>query len=549
MTRHPPGALQEDRGRGTVWALRDRRMGIRCLRMLIILMVGAWPSWVMPPDPASAGQTVRVAVAAGPVSQDPHVQLSAEMLQYAHLVFDPLVRWTADMRFEPRLAVRWERVSPTALRFHLRRDVRFHSGNAFSAEDVKWTLDRLRESEDYAGLFEPLASARIIDEHTIDLTTEKPYALVLNMAAFIFPMDPGFYWGVDGKGRYRDAIAKVGPSFALSHASGTGRYRVTTWNPGAGAIFEAVPDYWDKASPGNVDKVVLTPIRSDAARVDALLSGKADLIMPVSGDDFERIDADERCRRVTVTGTRLITLQLNQKRREAFRDPRVRQAMVWAVDNAGIVEKIMKGAATPAGQQGPKGFLGHQPNLVPRFDLDKARSLMKAAGYADGFACTMIAPSDRYVNDAEVAEAVTAMLAKINLTVDLETMPKIHYWDRFDARAADIQMIGWRPETEDSANYTEALLMCPDSTAGHGRYNSGNYCNTKVDELILAARMETVNARRRAMLREVEQLLYDDAAFIPLYWQNISWAGKKDLGIEAAVSRQGVIYLGDLVVR
>jgi peptide/nickel transport system substrate-binding protein len=90
--------------------------------------------------------------------------------------------------------------------------------------------------------------------------------------------------------------------------------------------------------------------------------------------------------------------------------------------------------------------------------------------------------------------------------------------------------------------------MCPDQETGNGRYNSGNYCNTKVDELILAARMETGENRRRAMLREVEQILYDDAAFIPLHWQNFSWAGRKNLDIEGIVTRQSFTYIGDLVL-
>lgn len=495
---------------------------------------------------ASEGRILRLAVDIDPASLDPHVRLSAEMLQYSHMVFDPLVRWTPKMTFEPRLASRWERISDKAMRFHLRKGVAFHSGNPFTAEDVKWTVERLADSPDYKELFEMLEGVKIIDEHTVDIVTQKPYALILNMATFIFPMDRRFYWGVDPKGRYKDAIVKVGPSFALNSASGTGKFRVTARDPGVKTIFEKFPEYWDKASPGNVDRIVMTPIKNDAARVNALLSGKADVIMPVPAQEYARIEADEKFQLISIAGSRVITLQLNQKRRQEFRNPQVRAAIAYAVNNVGIVDKIMKGGATAAGQQGPKGFMGYKSNLVPRFDLAKAKALMKTAGYETGFECSMIAPNNRYVNDVKIAEAVVAMLSKINITVDLKTLPKTHYWDRFDAQAADIQMIGWRPDTEDSANYTESLLMCPDKETGFGRYNSGNYCNTKVDELILASRMESNAARRKSMLQKVEQILYDEAAFIPLHWQNLSWAGKKSLDLASVVTLQGFTYFGDL---
>jgi len=209
----------------------------------------------------------------------------------------------------------------------------------------------------------------------------------------------------------------------------------------------------------------------------------------------------------------------------------------------------MKGMASTAGQQAPKGFDGYKENLVPRYDLEKARALMKEAGLEKGFECTMIAPNNRYVNDEKIAEAAVSMLAKINIKVNLKTMPKAQYWDQFDAKVADIQMIGWHPDTEDSANYTEFLLMCINKETGYGQYNSGTYCNAKVDELVMKSQSETDLAKRKAILQEVEQILYDDAAFIPLHWQNLSWAGKKNIDIEPIVNVQNFPYFGDLVIK
>ncbi|GBC63029.1 nickel/dipeptide/oligopeptide ABC transporter su bstrate-binding protein [Desulfonema ishimotonii] len=514
--------------------------------MLMLLSLGMTANAA---EGQTIGKEIKVAMDADPVSLDPHVQLSAGMLQYSHLVFDPLVRWNKKMEFESRLATKWERVSDTAMRFYLRKGVKFHSGNPFTAEDVKWTLERLKVSQDYKGLFEPFDSAKVIDDHTVDIITKKPYALLLNMATYIFPMDRKFYRGMDENGKYKDAIVKVGPSFALKNESGTGKYKVTYREQGVRTVFEKFADYWDTASPGNADKITLTPIKEDATRMAALLSGDVDFIMPVPPQDYARIEKDANVQLVTMPGSRIITFQLNQSRRPEFKDKRVRQAMVYAVNNAGIAKKIMKGTATPAGQQAPEGFAGYKANLTPRYDLEKAKALMKEAGLEKGFECTMIAPNNRYVNDEKIAEAVVGMLSKINIRVSLKAMPKAQFWDQFDAKVADIQMIGWHPDTEDSANYTEFLLMCINTETGYGQYNSGTYCNPKVDELILASQSETDLAKRRVLLQEAEQILYDDAAFIPLHWQNLSWAGKKNLEIEPIVNVQNFPYFGDLVVQ
>ncbi len=493
-------------------------------------------------------RTLKMALDADPESMDPHVQLSGGMLQYSHLVFDPLIRWTRDMTFEPRLAEKWERIDPLTMRFHLRKDVKFHSGNPLTAADVAWTLERLKKSEDYKGLFTAFTTPKVIDDHTIDIVTTEPYPLMENMATYIFVMDSKFYTGTDAKGKPKDAIVKTEYSFANENESGTGPFMVASREHGVKLVYKRFADYWDKNSKGNVDEIVLTPIKENAARTAALLSGGVDFIAPVPPQDYERLRKNADVNMVTMTGSRLITLQMNQKRKPEFANPKVREAVIAAIDNAGIVAKLMKGTATAAQQQGPEGFDGYVADLKPRFDLKKAQALMKEAGYEKGFSCTMIAPNNRYVNDEKIAEAVVTMLSKIGIKASLKTMPKAQYWDEFDAQVADIQMVGWHPDTEDSANYSEYLLMCPNKETGKGQYNSGNYCNPKLDELIHQANVETDREKRKAMLQEVERIAYADAAYIPLHWQDLSWAAQKSVNIEPVVNIMDFPYLGDLVM-
>jgi len=491
--------------------------------------------------------TLKLAMDADPVSLDPQVQLSGGMLQFSHMVFDSLVRYDQDMNFVPRLATKWERIDDLTMRFHLREGVKFHSGNDFTAEDVVFSLERLKRSEDFKGLFEPFTGAKVVDAHTVDLITKQPYGLVLNMATYIFPMDKKFYTGTDDKGKPKDLILKTDYSYANVNESGTGPYVVGQREQGVKVIFTRFADYWDHT--GNVEEIILTPIKNDATRVAALLSGDVDFIMPVPPQDLERINSTDGLQLVTMSGSRIISFQLNGERNPALADPKVRLAMAYAYDNNGVVDKIMKSFATAAGQMSPRGYAGHLEELAPRYDLEKAKALMAESGFPNGFEATMIAPNNRYVNDEKISEAFVSMMSKIGAKISLKTMPKAQYWDQFDAQVADIQMLGWHSDTEDSGNFYEFLSMCRNAETGYGQYNSGNYCNAKVDELTLAAQTETDMAKRAAQCQEAEKIQYDEAGFIPLHWQNLSWASKSNMDTPKVVNVMNFPYFGDLIVK
>ncbi|WP_108444284.1 ABC transporter substrate-binding protein [Halomonas denitrificans] len=517
-------------------------------KTLLASVIGAAMTTAVLPSVATAETSLRMAYDADPVSLDIHEQLSGGILQLSHMTFDPLVRWNKDLSFEPRLATDWEQVDDTTMRMTLRDDVTFHSGNAFTAEDVVWTIERLKRSPDFKAIFEPIASVTAVDDTTVEITTTKPYPLLLNLATYVFPMDSAFYSGTDEDGDPKDEIVKNGNSFASSHLSGTGPYVVTERQQGVRIAFERFDDYWDEESPGNVDEIVMTPISENATRVAALLSGDVDFIAPVPPNDLDRVREDEDVQLVTMSGTRIILFHMNQERVEAFQDPRVRQAFAYAINQEGIADRLMKGFATPAAQFSPEGYAGHVESLEPRYDLEKAKQLMAEAGFEDGFEITMMAPNNRYVNDAKIAQAVAAMLARINVTVDLKTLPKAQYWGEYDDRVADMMMIGWHSDTEDSANFHEYLTACPDADTGAGQYNAGNYCNPELDKLIAEANLEVDLEKRAEMLQQVEQALYDDAAFLPLHWQDLAWASAANVDIEPILNVMNFPYLGDLVI-
>ncbi|MGF1725913.1 ABC transporter substrate-binding protein [Photobacterium nomapromontoriensis] len=496
---------------------------------------------------ASAAE-IKVAYDADPVSLDPHEQLSGGTLQVSHMVFDPLIRFTQSLDFEPRLAESWERVNETTYRFKLRKGVTFHSGNTMTADDVIWTFNRLKTSPDFKAIFDPYSSMNKLDDFTVELISKYPYPLVLQTATYLFPMDSKFYSGKTADGKDKDAVVKHGDSYASTHVSGTGPFIVTAREQGVKVEFERFANYWDTETKGNVDKLTLVPIKENATRVAALLSGGVDMIHPVAPNDHERVKNAKDIELVTLPGTRLISMQMNQKSNAALKDVRVRQAIIHAINNEGIVKKIMKGFATAAHQQGPAGYAGYDEALAPRYDLKKAKQLMKEAGYEKGFKLSMLAPNNRYVNDAKVAQATAAMLAKIGIKVDLKTLPKAQYWPEFDVCAADMMMIGWHSDTEDSANLTEFLTMTRNTDTGRGQYNCGYYSNAEVDKLIELSNKETDPAKRSQMLKDVEGILYRDAAFVPLHWQSEAWGAKSNVHAAEIVNPMVMPYFGDLIV-
>lgn len=490
---------------------------------------------------------LKIAYDADPVSLDPMEQLSGATLQISHLVFDPLVRTDSNLNFVPRLAESWEKISPLITRFRLRRGVKFHSGNPMTADDAIWTFNRLRTSGDFKAIFAHYTELRKIDDYTIDFVTKEPYPLVLSNATYFFIMDSKFYTGKTDDGKDKAIIKKNIGTFASQNVSGTGVFKLKSRQQGVELVLEKNKNYWGPS--GNVDLLTWVPIKESATRLAALLSGDVDLIAPVAPTDLDRVRKDNKSQLHTLASDRMITFQLNQKVVPQFKDIRVRQAIVYAVNNVGIVKKIMRNFGTAGAQFSPLGYAGYEANLTPRYDLNKAKQLMKEAGYEQGFTVSMIAPNNRYVNDEKIAQAVVAMLRKINIKVNLTTMPKAQYWPEYDKKKDGIVMIGWSSDTGDSANYSEFLTMTPNSDTGRGQYNAGFYSNPELDKLVNQANAET-NAKKRAeLLRKVSTIEYNDAAYVPLHWQNLAWGyHKKITNFKDKVNLKNFPLLGDLII-
>ncbi|WP_243368097.1 ABC transporter substrate-binding protein [Fundidesulfovibrio soli] len=509
----------------------------------LLLAAALWLA-LLDPSPAHS-RTLKLALDSIPFTLDYMSALTGNLTTYAHWVFDPLARWNGEMKLEPRLAERWLLQDPQTLRVYLRESVTFHSGNRMTAQDVVWSIRRAQGSPSWKALFSNLERVEAVGEHMVDFHFSRPEPLAANLLCYIFPMDSKYYQGTDAKGQPKDAIYRGDPVFAHAKACGTGPFMVSGFDPDRRLTLERYPEYWDARSRGNVDKVVITAMPDAAARCAALVSGLQDCVSPVSPQETERLRKTPEVGLTYMASSRVITIGFNPAANPEFEDRRVRQAFIAAINNAGITDKVMNKLTVPAHQLSARGMSGFNPDLVPRYDPEKARRLMREAGLEGGMRVKMIAPSNRYTNDVLVAEAVVVMLARIGVSVDLETIPLAQYWPAFQERRAGLQMLGWRPDTEDSANSFQFLLMCRKPEGDVGSANSG-YCNPDLDEMVEAAARECDPLERGRILRGAERLAYDDAACITLHYEPLTWAFRKNVRLERAVTPQNNLLLGEV---
>jgi peptide/nickel transport system substrate-binding protein len=337
------------------------------------------------------------------------------------------------------------------------------------------------------------------------------------------------------------------PEFNSGAATiGTGPYRFGGFVPGNRLTMTANPDYW--GGKPESDTVEVRFIKSGAPRVAALLSGDVDFIDAVPPHDIARLRDDKRIVVTSGVTNRLIFLGVDHYRAETpdvsgtdgknpFQDVRVRRAISKAINRDALVERLMEGAAEPAGQMLPGFYFGTSPRLKPEpFDLEGARRLLAEAGYAKGFDVVLHGPNDRYVNDAQVAQAVAQMLTRAGIRVGVETLPGSMFFSLATSGGPDHSpkfsfiLNGVNSGTGESSAGLRSALGTIDPARGFGASNRGHYSNPTFDALIEQA-LSTVNDTRRADLlaRAIDLAIGQDVAIIPLYFQLSVWASHRGL--------------------
>ena len=484
----------------------------------------------------AAAQTATMAVGAPVTSLDPHYHQLSPNNAVSDVIFDRLVNTDDRARMIPGLATEWRAVEPTVWEFKLRPNVRFHNGNAFTADDVVFTIGRLpnvpNSPSSYAAYARPIARMEVVDPLTIRFHTREPYPLL--------PLDMTNVRIID-----KETAENAGTEDfnALRAAVGTGPYRAVAHRIGDRIEFERFAEYWGTRAP--FDRVNYRMITNDAARTAALLAGDVDLIDQVPTSDLARMRSDNRVRIAETTGLRLIFLGLDHLRaanenspfitdnngqplgRNPLQDVRVRRALSMAIDRRAIVDRIMEGAATPANQFLPEGVVGFVADLpAPAFDADGARRLLAEAGYPQGFRITLSGPNDRYINDSRIIQAVGQMWTRIGVRTAVEAQP----WTTFVGRAGRNEysafLIGWG-SNPDGSHPLRNILATVNRDRGWGASNRGRYSNPQVDALLLASLSELDEPKRQQQIVDAMRIGMSEVGVIPLHIQTNIWAARR----------------------
>ena len=484
--------------------------------------------------PAQA-QTLRWAAQNDILTMDPHSQNHATTNAILMHAYEGLTRYGAKYDIEPALATKWTFISPTQVRFELRKGVKFHDGSPFTADDVIFSFNRIKQPQGTMQIYVTgITEIKKIDEHTIDVMLSGPNPILLRNIIDFRIMSKA--WSEKNRtANVQDYKAKE-ENFASRNAMGTGSYKITGWTPEQRITMTANTAWWDKL-PGNVKEVIYTPIKSDPTRVAALLSGDVDLLTDLPTQDVARLRADPKLKIVDGPEVRTIFFSpdigsaelkySSVKGKNPFADKRVRQAMSMAIDRAAIQRNLMRGLSIPAGILVAPGVNGNTPDIdVPtKVDSDGAKKLLAEAGYPEGFEFRMNCPNNRYVNDEEICQAVVAMWARIGIKAQLIAENMATYSQKFQNFDTSLYMLGWGVATYD-AQYTLQSIVRTRTGGADGNFNFSRVSDAQVDKLIDAMKTEIDVAKRNALIREALVRVRDEVLVIPIHHQMRPWAMK-----------------------
>jgi peptide/nickel transport system substrate-binding protein len=438
-------------------------------------------------------------------------------------LFDSLVRRGADGADLPRLATSWERRDDLTWRFHLRHGVKFQDGSAFTAEDAKFSVDRMSKSP-FNTLTQlwpqtTLTKARVIDDYTLDLITDKPSVTMLYWLEEAFIVPHSYY-------------SFHNTAYVNAHPLGSGPYKLVEWIPGDHVTLAANPDYF--AGAPAIKVVVFKVIPDVSTRLNALATGDVDLALELTADSSNRANTPHS-HAIESVGLRKIHFGIAQKGNQpALRDPRVRRALNYAIDVPTMIKTLMHGSTTAL--KSVVNPPNADPALTPyTYQPERARQLLAEAGYAQGFDLD-IDFSPMWGQDKDVSETVAGYLNAVGIRTHLHQ----NEWSDFRRKLSDqgfdgIFFAGWA-----------ALISPPVElvifTCGQ-EDNASGYCDPTYDELVHRAAAEFDDGKRRELSDAAQAVVWVGAYWIFL-WHGPVYAGiSSRVGYELRPDDYVEIYL------
>jgi peptide/nickel transport system substrate-binding protein len=459
---------------------------------------------------AACAADIRVGFTLDALTLDPGNQRKRETETILRNMYDGLLTRDAKMNVVPELAASWKQLDPTTYEFKLRPGVKFHSGEEMTAEDVKFTLDRMLKKDGIdgqtsprGGLLGPLKEVQAVDKYTVRLILSTPWAILPAMLPFQEIVSKAF-------------VQKVGDKGLATQADGTGPFKLVEWRKGDSIIMERFAGYYGGApaippvGPAKAERVIFKVIPENSSRVAALLAGDVEIAAEVPVHMMKQIEANQNTKVVKVNGTRSFFVSLNNSK-PPFNNPLVRRAANHALDKKLIIERILQNTATPLnGVLSPDTF-GFEPNLPAyEYDVAKAKKLLADAGYPNGVDVTL----DVEGAFAEMAQAIGSLLTKAGIRTKVvvgEGSVLKAKWDPTKPRSGDMWLTSWGNGSLDPEDIFAPTLHTGD------RGNSAGYSSPLVDGLLAAASNETDPPKRAEMFKRAQKQVNADAPWIFLW--------------------------------
>lgn len=487
-------------------------------------------------------QTLRWSSQGDMQTTDPHSQNEILTNSLNAQVYESLTRRRKDLSVGPSLATEWTQVSPLLWRFKLRPGVKFHDGTPFTADDVVFSMQRLRDPNAPQRVYaNAVGIPKAIDPLTVEFALDKPNPIVPELMIALFIMSR--HWCEEHRVTRPLDFKKLEESYASQNANGTGPFMLVSRQPGVKTVFKRNPNWWNKFE-GNLQEFTYLPIGNDATRTAALISGEVDFVLDPPPRDVARLRSVPQLKVLDGEENRVIFVGMDQTRdkllygqapgdKNPFKDLRVRKALYHAIDIEAIKAKLMSGYAVPTGglTPSPRGAY-NDPALETRlpYDVAQARKLLAEAGYADGFEVTMDCPNNRYINDEKLCIALASMWAQIKVKVKVNALPRTLFFPKVEKFDTSLYLAGWGGGTTDAEVMLTPVLRNR-GEQGVGVGNFGGSINNEGDALAAASTTETDPKKREALVKAALQSFRDQVNIIPLHRQVIPWAMRKEVSI------------------
>ena len=417
-------------------------------------------------------------------------------------MFNYLLTNDGEEGFKPDLAESWENVDDKTWSFKLKEGVKFHNGEDLTADDVKYTLERIAKDDTLLehGNYNQIQEVKVLGDYEFEIITKNPEPALLNrlsrLGSGILP---------------KDYIETEGWEVFLEQPVGTGPYKFKEWKKDDRLTLEANTEYFGEAPKW--EEVVFRSIPEDSTRVSELLTGGVDVAVNIPPTDVERINNTDGVKAVQSPTQRVMMFTLRTDEGSVTGDPKVREAIDLAIDKQAIVDSLLEGAGTVTRTRVTPGNVGANEDLYGKslYDPEKAKQLMEEAGHADGFELALSAPNGRYLKDKETVELVTAMLSEVGITVNLELMEWSAFNQKYQEKGfGEMFYIGYGNSIFDASLALDRLTT--EEAAGESDYN-----NPEVNDLLLAAEQNMDADERAQQYQKAQELIAEDRPQIYMF--------------------------------